>query len=49
MILKNKNAIVTGANGGIGKSILKIFAQNGANNGPVKEILVKSLINIKIN
>ena len=31
MILKNKNAIVTGANGGIGKSILKVFAQNGAN------------------
>ena len=31
MILKNKNAVVTGANRGIGKSILKIFAQNGAN------------------
>jgi len=31
MILKNKNAIVTGTNRGIGKSILKIFAQNGAN------------------
>ena len=31
MILKNKNAVVTGANRGIGKSILKVFAQNGAN------------------
>ena len=30
-MLKNKNAVVTGANRGIGKSILKVFAQNGAN------------------
>ena len=41
MILKNKNAVVTGANRGIGKSILKVFAQNGAKYGPVKEILAK--------
>ncbi|OUX31810.1 MAG: 3-oxoacyl-ACP reductase [bacterium TMED264] len=31
MILKNKNAVVTGVSRGIGKSILKVFAQNGAN------------------
>lgn len=30
MMLKEKNAIVTGANGGIGRAILKNFAQNGA-------------------
>ena len=28
MILKNKNAIVTGANGGLGNSWLMIFGQN---------------------
>jgi len=31
MLLKNKNAIITGCNRGIGKSILELFAQNGAN------------------
>jgi 3-oxoacyl-[acyl-carrier protein] reductase len=31
MLLKNKNAIITGCNKGIGKSILETFANNGAN------------------
>ena len=31
MLLQNKNAIITGCNRGIGKSILEHFAQNGAN------------------
>lgn len=31
MLLKNKNAVITGCNRGIGKEILKIFSENGAN------------------
>ena len=31
MILKNKTAIITGSNKGIGKVILELFAENGAN------------------
>jgi 3-oxoacyl-[acyl-carrier protein] reductase len=31
MLLKDKNAIITGCNRGIGKSILELFAKNGAN------------------
>ena len=31
MLLKNKTAIITGSNKGIGKAILKVFSQNGAN------------------
>lgn len=31
MILKGKNAIITGANRGIGRKTVEIFAQNGAN------------------
>ena len=49
MILKNKNAVVTGANRGIGRSILKVFAQNGANIWACQRNPCKSLINIKIN
>ena len=30
MLLKNKTAIITGCNKGIGKEILKIFSENGA-------------------
>ena len=31
MLLKNKNAVVTGSNKGIGREILNIFSENGAN------------------
>jgi 3-oxoacyl-[acyl-carrier protein] reductase len=31
MLLKDKNAVITGCSRGIGKKILEIFAQNGAN------------------
>ena len=31
MLLKNKTAVLTGCNRGIGKAILEVFAQNGAN------------------
>lgn len=31
MLLKNKTAIITGSNKGIGKVILELFAENGAN------------------
>ena len=31
MLLKNKSAIITGCNKGIGKEILEIFSENGAN------------------
>ena len=31
MMLKNRNAIITGCNRGIGMEILRVFAQNGAN------------------
>ena len=30
-LLKNKNAVVTGCNRGIGKEIVRVFAENGAN------------------
>ena len=30
-LLKNKNAIITGANRGIGLETLKVFAKNGSN------------------
>ena len=30
-LLKNKNAVVTGCNSGIGKEIVRVFAENGAN------------------
>ena len=31
MSLKNKNIIITGASGGIGNAIVKMFYDNGAN------------------
>ena len=31
MLLKNKTAIITGSNKGIGKEILRVFSKNGAN------------------
>ncbi|SVD57755.1 uncharacterized protein METZ01_LOCUS410609, partial [marine metagenome] len=31
MLLKDKNAVVTGCNRGIGKEIVRVFAENGAN------------------
>ena len=31
MLLKNKIAVITGCNRGIGKKILEIFSLNGAN------------------
>ena len=31
MLLKNKNTVITGCNRGIGKKIVRVFAENGAN------------------
>ena len=31
MLLKNKTAVITGSNKGIGKAVLNVFSQNGAN------------------
>ena len=31
LLLENKNAVITGCNRGIGKEIVKVFAENGAN------------------
>ena len=31
MLLKNKTAVITGCNRGIGKKILEVFSENGAN------------------
>ena len=31
LLLKNKNSVITGCNRGIGKEIVKVFAENGAN------------------
>ena len=31
MLLKDKNAVVTGCNRGIGKEVIRVFAENGAN------------------
>ena len=31
MLLKDKNAVVTGCNRGIGKEVVRVFAENGAN------------------
>ena len=31
MLLKNKNTVITGCNRGIGKEIVRVFAENGAN------------------
>jgi 3-oxoacyl-[acyl-carrier protein] reductase len=31
LLLKNKNTVITGCNRGIGKEIIKVFAENGAN------------------
>ena len=30
MLLKNKSAVITGCNRGIGKKILEVFSSNGA-------------------
>ena len=34
MLLKNKNAVITGCNRGIGMEIVRVFAENGANIWP---------------
>ena len=31
LLLKNKNSVITGCNRGIGKEIVKVFAENGSN------------------
>ena len=31
LLLKNKNTVITGCNRGIGKEIVRVFAENGAN------------------
>ena len=31
MLLKNKNAVITGCNKGIGKKLVEVFSKNGAN------------------
>lgn len=59
MLLKNKNAVITGCNRGIGKTILELFAQNGANvwacirkpddefNQTIKDLMMKHQVEIK--
>lgn len=43
MILKGKNAIITGANRGIGLATVKKFAQEGSMFGHVQELRMMSL------